>query len=144
MSLLLTFKAISLTFSLLAITTGLQALLLPTSFSKSFGIPIHTPPPNPINPSYSNPEPLTTDAAVRSYISLMGIRQFTTGLTLLIFASQGKWIEMATILSILGFVVAGTDGIFLWKAGKRGQGIFHALPGALIAILSCAVVLFEG
>lgn len=74
----------------------------------------------------------------------MGIRQFTTGLTLLIFAYQGKWMEMATILSILGFVVAGTDGYFLWKAGMRREGVFHAVPGGLIAGLAWAVLLVEG
>ncbi|KAE9961677.1 hypothetical protein EG328_002078 [Venturia inaequalis] len=104
MSLLLTFKAISVTFSLLAISTGLQALLTPFAFSKSFGIPIQTL-TNPLNPSSSKEKSSTTDvaAAALAYVSLMGIRQFTTGLTLLVFASQGKWTEMATILSILGF-----------------------------------------
>lgn len=143
MSLLLAFKAVSLTFSCLAMITGLQGLLLPVSFSKSFGISIPANPsnsPSPSKPKSSHIE--ITDAAL-SYVSLMGIRQFTTGLTLLLFASQGKWLEMATILSILGFVVAGTDGFFLWTAGMKREGIFHALPGALIAILSCAVVLSE-
>lgn len=51
---------------------------------------------------------------------------------------------MATILSVLGFVVAGTDGIFLWRAGKRREGFFHAVPGGLIAVLSCVVILAEG
>lgn len=52
--------------------------------------------------------------------------------------------EMATILSILGFVVAGTDGYFLWKAGMRREGVFHAVPGVLIAGLAWAVLLVEG
>lgn len=48
---------------------------------------------------------------------------------------------MATILSVLGFLVAGMDGLVLWRAGKRSEGVFHAVPGGLIAGLSCAVVL---
>lgn len=71
----------------------------------------------------------------------MGVRQLATGLTLFTFAYQGKWNEMATILTILGFVVAGTDGYYLAQTGARGQARFHAIPGALIALLSGAVCL---
>ena len=69
----------------------------------------------------------------------MGVRQLATGLTLLAFAYQGKWKEMATILSILGIVVAGTDGACLAQK-NLGKGLFHAGPGACISALSIAVL----
>ena len=50
---------------------------------------------------------------------------------------------MATILAILGIVVAGTDGIYLARSGARNQALFHAVPGALIAFLAAAVVLTD-
>lgn len=70
----------------------------------------------------------------------MGIRQLATGLTLLTFAYQEKWIEIATVLSILGIVVAGTDGICLARAGNYSQARFHAIPGACIALLAGTVL----
>lgn len=121
-TLLLTFQFVSLTFAVLAIYTGGQALFSPQSFSHSFGLPlVHI-----------------EDAA---YVSLMGVRQLCTGLTLLVFAYQRKWKEMGTLLAILGFVVAGTDGVFLAK-DNFGKGLFHALPGAGIALLGLAVSRF--
>jgi hypothetical protein len=71
-----------------------------------------------------------------SYISLMGVRQFATGIILLTFAYQKKWTEVATILAVIGIIVAGTDGIHLSRAGHRRLGRFHAVPGALIAALA--------
>ena len=73
----------------------------------------------------------------------MGVRQLATGLTLLTFAYEEKWTEMATILSILGVVVAGTDGYYLARSGERGRAVFHAVPGALIAMLAGLVVLAD-
>ena len=70
----------------------------------------------------------------------MGVRQLATGITLLTFAYQTKWTEMANILAILGVVVAGTDGVYLSRFGAGKQAMFHAIPGALIAILAGAVV----
>lgn len=70
----------------------------------------------------------------------MGVRQLATGITLLTFAYQRKWTEMATVLSILGIVVAGTDGFYLWRFGATNQAKFHAIPGALIALLAGAVI----
>ena len=49
--------------------------------------------------------------------------------------------EMATILAIIGIVVAGTDGIYLARAGLKGKGIFHAIPGALISALAWGVLI---
>lgn len=73
----------------------------------------------------------------------MGVRQLATGLTLLVFTYQHKWVEAATILSILGIVVAGTDGIYLARSGAWSMAKFHAIPGALIAALAAAVVFTE-
>ena len=47
---------------------------------------------------------------------------------------------MATMLSISGIVVAGTDGLYLSRSGARSKGLFHAIPGALIAVLAGAVI----
>ncbi|TFK98585.1 hypothetical protein BDV98DRAFT_512112 [Pterulicium gracile] len=132
------FKLVSLFFALSAVGTGLQALLDPLGFSRSFGVPN--------GPNTSTPRPATSTAhnnnnnnnPLLPYVSLMGVRQLATGLTLLLFASLGKWAEMAMILGILGFVVACTDGYFLFKAGNERQALFHALPGALIASLAMA------
>ncbi|KAJ1333177.1 DUF4267 domain-containing protein [Microdochium nivale] len=67
----------------------------------------------------------------------MGIRQLATGVILSTFAWRGKWDEMASILATIGVLVAGTDGYFLAAfAGRRDLGVFHALPGGLIALLS--------
>ena len=70
----------------------------------------------------------------------MGARQLATGLILLTFAYQHKWTEAATILSIIGIVVAGTDGVYLSRAGAGQLARFHAIPGALIAALAAAVI----
>lgn len=51
---------------------------------------------------------------------------------------------MATNLAILGTVVAGTDGFYLARSGARNLAKFHAIPGALIALLAGAVALREG
>ena len=76
-----------------------------------------------------------------SYIGLMGVRQLGTGITLLVFAYQNKWAEIATILAIIGILVAGTDGIYLARSGATKAALFHAIPGALIAVLAAATLL---
>ncbi|ORY04464.1 hypothetical protein BCR34DRAFT_572676 [Clohesyomyces aquaticus] len=126
------FQAVSLTFATLAILTGFQALYDPIKFSTSFGISIT--PASSKSPSQKKP------SAAASYVSLMGVCQLATGLTLLAFAWQGWWVQMAMVLFILGFVVAGTDGWVLCREGKKAKGVFHALPGAGIAMLAGAVV----
>lgn len=134
-SLLSTFKAVSMIFAVSAVITGIQAIATPTSFSRSFGIPIGDV--LSARGTQTRPE----NDPLKAYVGLMGVRQLATGLTLLVFAYQGKWTEMATILSILGFVVAGTDGIFIAQSGATSQAMFHAIPGALIAILSASVTI---
>lgn len=128
-SLLPLFQAVSLTFAGLALLTGAHALLAPLPFSRSFGLPAAPARPGAGPPSHE-----------AAYISLMGVRQLTTGLTLLVFAWQGKWDEVATVLSILGVVVAGTDGVYLTRAGHRGKGLWHAGPGLCIAGLAMGVL----
>lgn len=140
--LLPTFKMVSVTFASLAIVTGAQAILDPIGFSRSFGLPITgvkdaaKSKSTAILYSYK----ANGDATV-SYVSLMGVRQLATGITLLTFAYQQKWTEMATILTILGIIVAGTDGFYLLRSGAQNQAKFHAIPGALIALLAGAIVL---
>jgi hypothetical protein len=129
------FKVVSMIFAVSAVVTGLQAIATPTSFSKSFGIPIENVMSTRATPSRPENDPS------KAYVGLMGVRQLATGLTLLTFAYQRKWAEMATILSILGFVVAGTDGIFLAQSGAARQAMFHAIPGALIALLAVSIAI---
>lgn len=140
-----TFKVVSVLFAGSAIVTGIQAILNPVGFSRSFGLPItvvkdtdkskSTAIPH-IDKAYGNP--------IESYVSLMGVRQLATGITLLTFVYQRKWTEVATILAIIGIVVAGTDGIYLYRSGTRNLAVFHAVPGALIALLAVAAILING
>ena len=44
-------------------------------------------------------------------------------------------------LTILGVVVAGTDGFFLARFGARSLAKVHAIPTALIALLAGTVLL---
>lgn len=139
--LLPTFKIVSVVFAISAIVTGTQAILDPIGFSRSFGLPITTIKDADESKSTAishfhkpNGKPIV------SYVSLMGVRQLATGITLLTFAYQKKWIEMATILTILGIIVAGTDGFYLSRSGASNQARFHAIPGALIALLAGAVI----
>ena len=120
------FKVISVTFAMSAVATGAQAIVDPVGFSRFFGMPVH---------------PTTTGRSLtRSYIALMGVRQLATGIILLTFAYQEKWTEVATILAIIGMVVAGTDGMYLLLAGHGKLGKFHAIPGARIAALAVGVL----
>ncbi|CAD6585363.1 MAG: hypothetical protein CYPHOPRED_003064 [Cyphobasidiales sp. Tagirdzhanova-0007] len=139
--LLPTFKTVSVIFAISAIATGANAIMDPVGFSKFFGLPL-SPTNNDedtsrtvkMSHSYQCQRNLTM-----SYISLMGVRQLATGIILLTFAYQNKWTEMATILAIIGIIVAGTDGIYLSRAGVRGFQ-FHAIPGTLIALLAVGVI----
>jgi hypothetical protein len=139
------FKAVSFTFAVLAVATGVQALWDPVGFAASFGIPIHVAPKtndndNTINPSQPRDKLALSNATAASYVALMGVRQLATGITLLTFVYQGKWNELGTLLVILGFLVAGTDGVFLYRSGAGWKGPFHALPGAGIALLAGAAI----
>lgn len=115
------FEIISVVFAVTAIITGIQAIIDPISFSRSFGLPV-------------------AGTSSTDYVSLMGVRQLGTGITLLTFAYQRKWREMATILAIIGIVVAGTDGVYLARSGRVNLAMFHAIPGALISLLAAAVL----
>ena len=136
------FKMVSVAFASSAIVTGTQAIVDPIGFSRSFGLPItivkdaDKSQSTPISHFYkSNGNPII------SYVSLMGIRQLAMGITLLTFAYQKKWTEMATILIILGIIVAGTDGFYLSRSGARNLAKVHAIPGALIVLLAGATIL---
>ena len=140
--LLPTFKIVSVAFACGAIVTGAQAVLDPVGFSRSFGLPITIVKDADKSKSTAiSPFQTPNGNPITSYVSLMGIRQFATGITLLTLAYQKKWTEMATILTILGIIVAGTDGFYLSRSGARNQGRFHAIPGALIALLAGAIML---
>lgn len=151
--LLPTFKIVSVVFAISAVVTGLQAIINPIGFSRTFGLPLITTTIEPSELLTDQDSALTSRATTvlhsqrnltKSYISLMGIRQLATGIILLTFALQRKWIEMATILAIIGIVVAGTDGIYLSRAGAKSLGWLHAIPGAAIAVLASGVVYSEG
>ncbi|KAL8279889.1 hypothetical protein RQP46_007739 [Phenoliferia psychrophenolica] len=136
--LLPTFKVVSITFAVSAIATGAQALVDPIGFSKFFGLPIGSPE----RASSSDNAASARDDRSRTlaYISLMGIRQLGTGIVLVAFAWQSKWVEVATVLAVIGFVVAGTDGLYIARGGNASDGRWHAIPGAAIAVLSIAVL----
>jgi hypothetical protein len=139
---LASFIGISTIFSILAIQTGAHALLRPVSFAQSFGLPMTTK-----VASKNRPEDNEDALAVKqnldfglAYVTMMGVRQLATGVTILIFASRGKWTEIATILSVLGLLVATTDAYMLWNAGKTGLARYHALPGIAIAAHALVVL----
>ena len=143
------FKAVSIIFAVSAVATGVRAIVDPVGFTKSFGIPIDTTAATQPPPRDASAQIATSQAGVnlrsshelsKAYVSLMGVRQLGTGLTLLLFAYQQKWRESATILSTIGLVVAGTDGYYLTRFGAPGLGRFHAIPGALIAVLAGVVL----
>lgn len=136
------FKAVSLTFTGLALWTGANGVLRPKSFAAGFGMPIDNASraTTPINDRKQQQRLLSSSAdtdTTRAYVRLMSIRQLATGVILATFARQGKWDEMATVLVTIGVLVAGTDGLFLARvAGRTDLGVFHALPGGVIALLS--------
>ena len=143
------FKLVSLVFAIAAVATGAQAIADPAGFSKSFGLPPNATPLDSIESLIGHDgaaTPRTTAilhqvrSVAISYISLMGIRQLATGIILLTFAYQDKWTEMATLLAIIGILVAGTDAVYLARAGATGKAKLHAVPGALIAALAGGVI----
>ncbi|CAJ2504735.1 Uu.00g121290.m01.CDS01 [Anthostomella pinea] len=145
-----TFKWVSVTFAFLAVGTGAQAVIDPVGFSKTFGLSLE---PTSLPKDDDNGARGKTNGSkngsrsdqqyrslAESYASLMGVRQLGTGIILLTFAYQGKWTETATIMAIIGVLVAGTDGIFLARAGYGSLGRWHAIPGAGMAALGAAAV----
>ena len=142
------FKTISVVFAISAVATGAQAVGDPVGFSKAFGLPVRSTTHLVESVKDSDDTVMSRPmgnlhyhrSLTMSYISLMGVRQLATGIVLLTFACQNKWTEMATILAIIGIVVAGTDGIYLSRAGARKLARFHAIPGALIAALAGGVI----
>ena len=143
------FKTVSVIFAISAVATGAQAIVDPIGFSKVFGLALSSTSTDSVGSLFDNEDTVTSRtkailhyhrSLTMSYVSLMGVRQLATGIILLTFAYQNKWTEMATILAVIGIVVAGTDGIYLSRAGARELGLFHAIPGALIATLACGVI----
>jgi Domain of unknown function (DUF4267) len=128
------FMAASILYAIAAVATGAKAIIDPIGFSKSFGLDLGSTKTGSVGSLIDNEDAVTprTKAILHdhrsmtmSYISLMGVRQLATGIILLTFAYRNKWMEMATILSIIGIVVAGTDGMYLSRAGSKCLGIFH-------------------
>ena len=108
-----------MTFAVSAVATGVQALVDPIGFTKTFGLLLS----HNIKADDGAASTASRDRSVTlSYVSLMGVRQLATGLTLLVFAWQSKWTEAATILAIIGVVVAGTDGVYLARGGEASKG----------------------
>lgn len=135
------FKLVSVTFALLSAGSGLQAVFDPIGFSTQFGLPLSPPTTAGSRDGEHNTRAYRIEqghyhSLAQSYASLLGVRSLGTGITVLVFAYQGKWTEVATILAIIGVVVAGSDGLFLARAGFGAKGRFHAIPGAGIAALA--------
>lgn len=139
------FKGVSVIFAVSAIGTGIHALVDPVGFSNFFGMPLASLIVDDTKATRSSTATIRNDqnSVARDYISLMGIRQLATGVILLIFAYQGKWTEMATVLCTIGILVAGTDGVYLSRSGAKGLGRLHAIPGALIAALAGLLIYSE-
>ncbi|KAF7930236.1 hypothetical protein EAE99_004429 [Botrytis elliptica] len=128
-TLLLLFKSISIIFGVSTVITGIQALLNPITFSKTFGITVPKEKDTPI---------------LRSYITLMATRQLATGTSILLLARIEHYISIAYILMVAGIIVAGTDGVFIAKNGSVKMGIVHAGPGFVIAVVAAATIWLEG
>ncbi|KAH7398733.1 hypothetical protein DE146DRAFT_500747 [Phaeosphaeria sp. MPI-PUGE-AT-0046c] len=138
------FRTVTLIFASAALFTGLQAVLVPAKFASSFGISLPSTTTTKPKSGAASATPSPEDPRACAYVSLMGARQLGTGMILSVFAYQGKWAEAATILSIIGVVVAGTDGWYIAKTGGSvGGGLFHAGPGAAIAALAAAFLWTE-
>jgi hypothetical protein len=147
------FKVVCVTFAALALGTGAQAIIDPVGFSRSFGLPLDVESERTLARNTVKDQDEARDAksgarapiglrhnSAETYVSLMGVRQLGTGITLLTFAYQGNWSSAATLLAIIGVVVAGTDGFFLTRGGNVSQGRFHAIPGAGISALAAAAL----
>lgn len=119
------FKPISLIFAISTIITGAQSLINPLAFSTLFGIQV----------------PKAQDTALlRSYISLIGSRQLSTGLIILLLAARGSYNAIAHILAVSGIVVAGWDGVVIRRHASTRLGLVHAGPGFVIAAVAAAVI----
>lgn len=130
---------VTLIFASAAVYTGLQALILPEKFADSFGIRLPDATTTKSTSDAARTISSLKDPGASAYVSLMGARQLGTGLSLFAFAYVGKWAEAATILFIIGVLVAGTDGWHIMKTGgSLGGGLYHAGPGAAIAALAAA------
>lgn len=138
------FRAVTLIFASASLFTGLQAFFAPAKFATSFGIRLPDATTTKSTSSAAHTTSPLKDPGACAYVSLMGARQFGTGVTLLAFAYLGKWTEAAMILSIIGVVVAGTDGWHIARTGgSMGGGLYHAGPGAAIAALATAFLWTE-
>jgi hypothetical protein len=117
------FKAISVVFAILATYTGFRGIVDPVGFSNFFGLPLGRDSSRAqLRSNGSDPLREVVYGSVRhslarSYVSLMSFRQLGTGIILLIFSFQGKWVEVATTLGVIGLLVAGTDGIYIARNG---------------------------
>ena len=144
------FKMVSVLFAISAVVTGVRAIVDPIGFSKIFGLPLSMSAIDSVKSLNNDEDAVILSASTTcsdyhrsvtmSYVSLMGVRQLAIGIILLTFGYQNKWNESATILAIIGIIVAGTDGIYLSRVGERGLGRLHAIPGALIAVLAGSVL----
>jgi hypothetical protein len=140
------FKAVSVVFAMLAAYTGLRGIMDPVGFSNFFGLPLgpnaprRSPHSDDSDPQREATYGQTHCSLARTYVSLMSVRQLATGIILLIFSLQGKWLEVATILAVVGFLVAGTDGIYISRTGTWAAGAFHAIPGGLIAATAWTII----
>jgi hypothetical protein len=118
--------------------TGVWSLIDQVGYAAGFGLPIGTSG----QPSHARLSAVTGTGsdALRAFVMLTGVRQLATGLIVLLFARQSKWTELATMLSITGVVVAGTDGVVLMKNGYGRAGARHAVPGVMISAMAIAVL----
>lgn len=140
--LLSSFQGVSVIFAILALQTGGQAFWNPLAFAETFGLPME---PTPAGTLTSANKAMTGAAETNhnvalSFVTMMGMRQFAAGGTLLALAAQGKWVSVATVLSVYGVCAAGVDTYNLHRANKPSLARYHGIPGAIITGHAMAVL----
>jgi hypothetical protein len=131
--------------------TGIQSLLSPLSYARTFGLPAYAsfpdPPsktPGPVDNLYDAPTP-------NPFAITTGIRNLAFGLSQYVFAYRGDW-EALGLMWAVGVVVAMGDAWvirkFIGKEGgkgkesqeDRGKWVGHAVGGAVIGGLGAWVL----
>ncbi|KAL3478519.1 hypothetical protein BJX99DRAFT_224262 [Aspergillus californicus] len=78
------------------------------------------------------PERIATSQPAQAVMITGSARVTALGMAIFAFYSQGKFTEVDTIMTILGYVGLA-DGYVCWKEGVPGKGLFRAGSGLAIA-----------
>ena len=140
--LLPSFQGVSVIFAILALQTGGQAFWTPLVFAETFGLPLDSTSTSTLteaNKAVVNAAETNHNVAL-SFVTMMGMRQFAAGGTILALAAQGEWVSIATVLSVYGVCAAGVDTYNLHRANKPSLARYHGIPGAIITGHAMAVL----